>query len=188
LRVAVGERPVVLRAFLADIGPRAIAVGMPSGLHYAFDANTARLADAWKGDFLDASGAWTGRGGDELGGLGERVWVAPAGALLALREPDAPPAHFDGYEFDKQGQPTFLWSLGKAQVHETIRTSLVPQPTLVREIRISGLRPGSALLVNAGRSVDPQNLAGARLARREKEMGSLEVLAPEVSFTLEVRP
>ncbi len=178
----------MLRAFLTDVGPRAIAVGMPSGLHFAFDAGTAHLAEAWKGDFLDASGAWAGRGGNELGGLGERVWVAPAGPLLALREPDAPPAHFEGYELDPQGLPTFLWSLGKAEVRETIRSSLLPKPRLRRELRIRGLRPGSALRVNSGRLVDPLELAGARLARREGELGTLEALAPEVSFTLEVSP
>jgi mono/diheme cytochrome c family protein len=188
LRVAVGERPVVLRAFLTDVGPRAIAVGMPSGLHFAFDAGAARLADAWKGDFLDASGAWAGRGGNELGGLGERVWVAPPGPLLALREPDAPAPRFEGYELDRQGLPTFLWSLGEAEVRETIRSSLLPRPKLRRELRLRGLRPGSALALNAGRSVDPLELAGARVAPREGELGMLEVLSPEVSFALEVLP
>ncbi|MBK7645560.1 MAG: hypothetical protein IPJ19_21425 [Planctomycetes bacterium] len=188
LEIAVGERPVVLRAFLADVGARAIAVGMPSGLHFAFDAAGVRLADAWTGAFLDASGAWAGRGGNELGGLGERVWSAPPGPLLALKEPDAPAPHFEGYELDRDGLPTFLWSLGAVEVRETIRTTLVPRPTLKREIRASGLKPGSALLVNTGRGITPMELVGAHLARRTGELGTLEVIAPEVSFTLEVNP
>ncbi len=188
LQVVVGERPIVLRAFLADVGPRAIAVGMPSGLHFAFDAGSARLADAWKGDFLDTSGAWAGRGGNELGGLGERVWVAPAGPLLALRGRDAPAPHFEGYELDRQGLPTFLWSLGEARVRETIRSSLLPKPKLRRELRITGLQPGLRLRLNSGRGVDPLELAGAQLAPREGEFGVLDVVAPEVSFTLEVFP
>ncbi len=73
-------------------------------------------------------------------------------------------------------------------MRETIRSSLLPKPRLRRELRIRGLRPGSALRVNSGRLVDPLELAGARLARREGEFGTLEVLAPEVSFTLEVSP
>jgi len=185
LRVVVAERPVVLRAFLADVGPRAIAVGMPSGLHFAFDAASARLADAWKGDFLDASGAWAGRGGNQLGGLGERVWVAPPGPLLALQG-DESRAHFDGYEINAAGLPTFLWTLGKARVRETIRTSLLPKPKLRRELRIARLRPGSRLLLGCGGDVDPLELAGAKLAPREGEFGVLDVQASEVSFVLEV--
>jgi mono/diheme cytochrome c family protein len=186
LRVPVGERPVVLRAFLADVGPRAIAVGMPSGLHFAFDAGAARLADAWKGDFVDAGGAWSGRGGNELGGLGERVWTAPPGPLLALGGKDAPAARFEGYTLDAQGLPTFLWRLGEAWVHETIRTLLVPRPVLRRELRITGLVPGSTLWLNAG-ALEPQALGGARLAR-SGESATLEVLASAVTFTLEVLP
>ena len=188
LRVAVGERPVVLRAFLTGLGPRAIAVGMPSGLHFAYDAGAVRLAQAWKGDFLDASGAWAGRGGTELGGLGEKIWDAPAGALLSLPGPDAPVARFEGYELDAQGLPSFLWSLGKIEVHETIRTMLVPRPTLRRELRVTRLEPGSELLVNAGMGVDPLELHGAGLARRVRGLAALHVLANEVSFTLEVHP
>jgi mono/diheme cytochrome c family protein len=187
LQIVVGERPIVLRAFLADVGARGIAVGMPSGLHFAFDAGSARLADAWKGDFLDASGAWAGRGGNELGGLGERVWVAPPGPLLALQG-DATRAQFAGYELDAAGLPTFLWTLGKADVRETIRTSLLPKPKLRRELAITGLRPGSRLLLASGRGVDPLELHGALLGRREGELGALDVQATEVSFALEVLP
>jgi hypothetical protein len=184
LRVPVGERPVVLRAFLTDVGARAIAVGMPSGLHFAFDAGSARLVDAWKGDFLDASGAWTGRGGTELDGLGPRVWSAPPGPLLARAEPGAKPAHFEGYELDHDGLPTFLWSLEGAWVHETIRTALAPRPRLTRELRIDGLKPGSMLRLNCDPAYKLESLVGARAACEDM----LEVLAPEVTFTLEVLP
>ena len=184
LRVPVGERPVVLRAFLTDVGARAIAVGMPSGLHFAFDAGSARLVDAWKGDFLDASGAWTGRGGTELDGLGPRVWSAPPGPLLARADPGAKAAHFEGYELDHEGLPTFLWSLDGAWVHETIRTALAPRPRLTRELCIAGLKPGSVLRLQAGPAAKLEHLAGAR----EGAGDTLEVLAPEVTFTLEVLP
>ena len=62
LQVPLGERPIVLRTFLENAGPRGIAVGFPVGVHFGFDAAGVRLAEVWRGEFLDAAGAWAGRG------------------------------------------------------------------------------------------------------------------------------
>lgn len=184
LQIVVGEKPIVLRAFLPDVGPRAIAVGMPSGLHFAFDAATARLCEAWKGDFVDASGAWAGRGGNELGGRGPIAWKAPEGALLALRDAAAK-VRFHGYELDAQGLPTFLWTIGSVEVRETVRTSLAPRPSLVRELHLSGLRVGETLRVD---HPAPEHVVGLARAQRAEQSTTFEIAASEASFALEVLP
>src|SRR5262249_6169169 len=47
--LAVGDRPKVFRTFLERAGSRGIAVGNPSGLHFAFDAERIQLVEAWQG-------------------------------------------------------------------------------------------------------------------------------------------
>ena len=39
----VRERPIVLRTFMPDVGPRALAVGYPGRVSVAFDSATCRL-------------------------------------------------------------------------------------------------------------------------------------------------
>jgi mono/diheme cytochrome c family protein len=56
------ERPVptreaiVIRWDMPEATPAAIAVGMPGGISYCFDAGESRLRYAWLGGFLDMSG------------------------------------------------------------------------------------------------------------------------------------
>ena len=52
---------IVLRAFVTGVGSRSILVGNPESIHWVFDANTMRLAKAWRGKFFDAAGANTVR-------------------------------------------------------------------------------------------------------------------------------
>lgn len=115
--VDVGERPRVVRTFLDDAGARGIAVGYPVGVHVAYDAGDARFVSAWEGDFLDASGAWSARGGNVSGGRGPTIWEAGDGpALVVTRgaEPDASTLdawraarRFVGYRLAPDGTPTF---------------------------------------------------------------------------------
>ena len=116
----VGDRPKIFRTFLERAGSRGIAIGFPSGLHFAFDADQIRLCEAWRGEFLDVAPVWTGRGGNVAPQLGPIVWSAPAGPALLLQPPasdwpsDSGRAHglkFRGYELDADGTPTFLWEL-----------------------------------------------------------------------------
>ena len=112
----VGDRPVVFRTFLARAGNRGIAVGTPSGLHFAFDAEQIRLCEAWSGDFLDVAPVWEGRGGGIAVQLGPIVWSAPPGPLLTL-EPAlsdngrAQGLKFLGYRLEPDGTPVFQWEV-----------------------------------------------------------------------------
>ncbi len=123
------EEPIVFRTFMKGVGPRAIAVGYPTRLHVAFDAATARLARAWRGEFLDATKTWTGRAGKYASPLGRSVIELPPGPPFATLEssqaawpkPDEKRkqvVEFLGYRFDDQRRPTFAYRLHGVRVHE----------------------------------------------------------------------
>ncbi len=144
LVLTVKDRPVLLRTFMPDASTRSIAVGLPGGVSYVFDAGRGRFAYAWTGDFLDVRPVWTNRGGDPAIPLGPRFWQAPplfpwmltpldelpdwqhAAKSPALVDPlpptSLPPSPrriwFRGYEIDKKGLPTFTveFQAGKQRV------------------------------------------------------------------------
>ena len=80
------DEPIIYRNFIEGAGPRAIAVGFPQKVNYAFDANHLRLALFWQGAFIDASMHWVGRGPGYQKPLGEPVASLPPDAPLALLE------------------------------------------------------------------------------------------------------
>lgn len=165
-KVSVGTRPVILRTFLKDAGSRGIAVGFPQpmgGIHFAFDAERVRLADAWKNDFLDASGAWAGRGGNVVGGQGATLWTAPGGPAIIVSA-DAPAqwpsasgretgVKFRGYQIDDRGVPTFNYSFkpaGEPEVFIGERAEPTPAGEIKRSFQISGLPSGATVWFNPG--------------------------------------
>jgi cbb3-type cytochrome oxidase cytochrome c subunit len=160
------SRPMVVRTFLKEAATRGIAVGYPDamgGVHFAFSAEEVRLTDAWTGAFLDASGAWAGRGGNISGTTGTMFWRAPRGPSIVLGgKPDTWPAsqhllgepkgilenaapetatdsphrvRFRGYRLLEDGTPVFAYSLGGgSSAAVTIEEQFSP---------MSGLAPGT---------------------------------------------
>lgn len=160
LPVALGERPAVFRTFLKSAGSRGIAVGFPIGTHFGFDAAAVRLVDAWQGDFIDATSAWKGRGGEIAGGQGHSLWKAPAGPALVIGErPATWPSTtgrdagyaFKGYRLDSAGVPTFLYRIGEAEVQE--RFEPAAGGGITRTFEISGLPAGATVWLNTGPGV-----------------------------------
>jgi cytochrome c553 len=143
------ERPIVIRTFMPDAGTHAIAVGFPQSIHYAFDAEQLRLAEAWKGRFLDAQGTWFIRFAPPAPPLGESVIQFPAGVpFAALSSPqeawptssaEALGYRFEGYRLDAMGVPTFLYridrdGMGVVQIEDT--TAPDQSGALVRTLRL----------------------------------------------------
>lgn len=153
LTLRVKDRPMVLRAFLKSAGSRGIAIGYPQGVHFAFDAQSCRLVEAWKGDFLDASGAWAGRGGTVVSGQGPTAWMAPSGAAVTVEGAAGAP-EFGGYRLDEAGVPTFLYSIpiGAGAVAVTDRFEPDPDQSLLfrRRVHLTGLPPGAAVRIGVG--------------------------------------
>ncbi len=167
LPILVGERPIVFRSFLEEAGTRGIAVGLPVGVHFGYDGRSARLVNAWRGDFLEASGSWAGRGGNEVGGQGAGFWKAPPGPTLWIADTfDEAFAEraldYRGYRLDASGHPSFLARCEGAGVTETFTARVAPELVLVRRLELAGL---------AGRKVfvDPGTSDEARVAWRRQE-------------------
>jgi hypothetical protein len=166
--VPAGE-PLVHRMFMKDIGPRAILVGSPDGVHVAFDAGAVRMAKAWHGRFVDAAKSRRDRGGTPGEPLGTDVIDLPPGPSFAvLPSPNTPwptgkagernvGGRFKGYHTDKAGQPTFTYKLGDVDIEETPVAALRKDgAALVRKFSVKSDKPapGLTFLAAAGQSVE----------------------------------
>lgn len=197
LALRVGERPVVFRTYLEDAGSRAIAVGFPIGLHFAFDADKARLVDAWKGEFINATSAWKGRGGNYADGQGSVIWEAPAGPTIEVGDnptwaPDAFEAmRFRGYRFDENHVPVFRYEYtlgdGRVQFEERIEPVDVASGAFKRQFAISD-HGGRTIWIKAGPAAAGVIAAGADVETDDGVM-AIHPHAPDpITVTLEVRP
>ncbi|XVJ60516.1 MAG: c-type cytochrome [Tepidisphaera sp.] len=156
-------KPIVFRSFLQHAGSRGIAVGFPAGTHFAYDATKVRLVEAWKGDFLDATGAWKSRGGSITGGQGKLIWSAPKGPAIVVGSeapatwPEAGGGEagltFGGYLLDEAGVPTFRSTMKSGDLTLSITERVTPGPAgeaaFTRVIGVSGAK-GKAFWINAG--------------------------------------
>ena len=56
------RRPLMYRIFMPDASPAAIAVALPHGVSYCWDAGNCRLRYAWIGGFVDPMPVWRANG------------------------------------------------------------------------------------------------------------------------------
>jgi mono/diheme cytochrome c family protein len=123
------DRPIIIRTFLQDVGLHAIAVGLPEGVHYAWDGENACLGAAWRGRFLDAQGTWVDRFAPLTAPLGRDKQVFPKGPVFTSSFDqrklwptgiDEAGIRFLGYRLDEQGSPTFRLRVADCEIEETI--------------------------------------------------------------------
>ena len=148
------DRPIVFGTFMEGVSPRTIAVGMPENVHYAYDAEHARLATTWRGSFMDARGTWHGRAGQLENPAGAAVRAMPDGPAIAMLETrvDAWPEpnrrdaagvrngdwRFAGSSRDADGRPAFHVLLDDVRITERPMPKLAEGGTrLVREFRVA---------------------------------------------------
>lgn len=132
--VVVREMPVVLRTYLPDASPAAIAVGLPGGISYCFDAETCALRYAWSGDFLDMTPAWSGRGGLPAVPGGRRFYTAPEGFPFRFGGRSAERPRFRGYAI-VGSHPEFRYEAAGVEIRQ--RVSALPEG-LVLSFTLSG--------------------------------------------------
>ena len=135
--------PIVLRTFMAEAGTHAIAVGFPQELHYSFDADRARVAQLWKGSFINAHATWFNRFVPPVKPLGSDVVQLPLGQIVAPLKDGraawptaASPDAFQGYRLDKRRVPTLLYRVGRLQIADRTEPS-ADGKGLARRIEIS---------------------------------------------------
>jgi len=139
------DRPLLLRTFMQAAGTHAIAVGFPQKVHLAFDAEAVRVAQVWRGRFLDAHGTWFDRFIPPASPLGTDVIEMQPGVPFANLNDDKaewPTAtgesagyQFSGYRLDKSGTPTFLYRFGVVSIED--RFAPAADRTLIRRLRLS---------------------------------------------------
>jgi mono/diheme cytochrome c family protein len=159
---------IVYRNFIQGAGTRAIAIGYPEKVHLAFDANDLRLALLWQGAFMDAARHWNDRGAGSEPPLGDNILHLPAGVSFAvLTKPDQPwPTarakelgyKFGGYRLTPDDRPTFLYTLGEVKVEEFPNPGKGSEPSLRRELKLSGSQATENLYFRAavGAKIDDQ--------------------------------
>ncbi len=159
---------IVHRAFLPDAKPRAIGVGYPGSVNLVWDADVLNLAYVYRGDFMDASPHWNGRGSGSNPLGKDRVKMAhglPFQILESLDEPwqpfseatikyerdtaepqkeialnvRHPDYQFRGYRLDAKRFPTFRYDYRNLVVTDTFAPAEIDGVTaFVRTIVIEG--------------------------------------------------
>jgi hypothetical protein len=124
----VGQ-PKVMHGFM-DMGGRVhthtAATGFPGGVNFALDQNNGSILKIWKGDFLNLSTMWIGRGGGNLS-LNEENAISFDGSPPAAslnHDNDAWPDslqqdvdyRFQHYRFEEDGSLSFSYQLDRVQV------------------------------------------------------------------------
>ncbi|WP_161890185.1 family 16 glycoside hydrolase [Pontibacter russatus] len=133
IMVLADKEPVMLRSFIEHDGEKrthTISVGEPGGANYTVDLGTGDFLQFWRGNFMETTPMWHGRGESQLAvPLGSVIALAGKPTLAILRDgnaawPDSSAAYnYLGYEMDKSGQPTFKYTLGAASVREKFEVS-----------------------------------------------------------------
>lgn len=160
LELVATNEALIYRNFIEGAGSRAIGVGLPEKINFAFDANELRLALIWQGPFIDAARHRTGRGVGYEPPLGYSVVKWTPGPQFALL--DSPGAswpvesgrttsgQFRGYSLDALQRPAFRYTFGDVAV-EDFTTALPGEADagLRRTLTLSASKPVSGLQFRA---------------------------------------
>lgn len=110
------QRAQVSRFFMPDAGPASIAVRLPGGASYCWDAGAGRFRYAWTGGYIEKPGRGTAKV------LGEIFYREAAFPLRVGLEPGRTPrsVEFKGYTLDAMGVPEFETLVDGVTVRERI--------------------------------------------------------------------
>ncbi|MEJ6601886.1 MAG: DUF1080 domain-containing protein [Opitutaceae bacterium] len=122
-----------------------ISVGSSTGVHYAYDFDTATILRTWNGPFLDLFEFWDGRAHNQLTkhiGPALTFHDKPTIALLESGQHDWPVEtdamwSAEGYTLDAKGNPTFLSRLTDIEISDRIVAATSPR-RLDRHLTLQG--------------------------------------------------
>ena len=130
----------LVRTFMPGSSPAAIAVALPGGHAYCWDAGNCRLRYAWRGAFIQRHGSY-GRWRTLPTLLGPVYYREPHLPFRFADNPDEVPAtQFLGYRFI-DGIPELRYRVGHSEVREFI-AKLPGRSGLVRRFSFKGLKQG----------------------------------------------
>ena len=144
MHVAVDPKfAVMLRRSAQNTGKRGISVGLPTGVHFTFDAETLALNQVWWGQFIDTGGVWGGQGSGKVRPLERERGLLPLGPVFAsLPKLDAPwptatrrelGQRFRGYTLDERRRPTFEYDVeGVRVLDKSVGVRVDGKPSVLR--------------------------------------------------------
>ena len=166
------ERPILHGAFLPGLSARCLCVGTAQRTHFAFELGGARLAWLWRGDFLDASGTWSGRAGQLLQPAGQDhvvlndLAIAAGDAKTTARE-------LRGQRRTSDGYPVLQVQVGDADYEDEVRPRLVAGGSeIVRTLRCTR----GALVVKVPSPADGVRATVAGAAANEHRLAAGQTL------------
>jgi hypothetical protein len=156
------RQPEIIRSFMYHLGKKkthVISVGDPGGVHYAYDLNTARVLQVWKGAFLNATEMWYERGEPQvatpmgasvvLSGKSPLALVADNKASLPDSLNDRTELLYKGYTLNAPRFPAFSYAY-KDILFEDSFLPLDNGQGLTRSIAIPKMPAASTLFIRMG--------------------------------------
>lgn len=124
----------ILRSFMnldnREKSVHAVSVGSPQGVHYTYDMDYGALVQVWRGDFLDTTPMWDGRGNGTSTPRGAvQRFGKPVLSLAKLADnQSAWPVDTAGTQFRQKGyavnadnQPTFKYLIYGTEVEDFVQ-------------------------------------------------------------------
>ena len=132
IAVKVNDKAVMQRGFIMHNGEKrthTVAVGEPGGANYAIDLSKGELLNVWRGDFVETTPMWYGRGETQLmlplGNVIEFVGK-PSLAILPSEESEWPDEiegfAYKEYEILSNGDPVITYEMPGVSIRETFET------------------------------------------------------------------
>lgn len=112
--------PYLYRIFMPDTGPAAIAVSLPNGLSYCWDAGSCRLRYAWQGGFLDPRDYFDKKAEKHAKIIGTVFYRDKTTYPLRFSLDNIPVVDFKGYRLIER-YPEFHYTIDGQDVYELIK-------------------------------------------------------------------
>ncbi|MDR7130726.1 hypothetical protein J2X69_003083 [Algoriphagus sp. 4150] len=132
IAVKVKDKAEMQRGFIMHQGEKrthTMAVGEPGGANYAIDLSSGELLSVWRGDFVETTPMWYGRGETQLMlPLGNVIELAGKPSLSVLASKDAvwpeeiEDFTYEGYKLKKGGAPIIDYKMPGVRISETFDT------------------------------------------------------------------
>lgn len=133
ISVMAKAAPTMQRGFVNHHGVKhthTISVGEPDLANYSVDLSKGEFLKIWRGDFLETTPMWYGRGETQLAlPMGSVIELSGKPSLAFLTDknaawPDSNATYNNlGYDVDKAGRPIFKYTLGTANVRESLAST-----------------------------------------------------------------
>jgi azurin len=112
--------PYLYRIFMPETGPASIAVSLPNGLSYCWDAGSCRLRYAWRGGFIDPKDYFNKKAEKHAKVVGTVFYRDKTTYPLRFSVDKDPVVDFKGYKLIDR-YPEFHYTIDGKDVYELIK-------------------------------------------------------------------